>query len=133
MLPSPTLALLDFLGGGEIMLVFVVVLIFFGGEKLPELARGIGKTMREFKKAANEVEQEFKRALDESDQKKAAAAAPVVSYPTAGSPPLPFSVNQTPPISIVPPVPKAPPAAPGGAAEPPAPPSAPDTDPRIDA
>ena len=67
--PTAALAFLDSIGGPELMLVFVVVLIFFGGEKLPELARGMGKAIREFKKAASDVEHEFKRAMDEAPEK----------------------------------------------------------------
>lgn len=64
------LAFIDGLGGPEMMLVFVIVLLLFGGQKLPEFARGLGKTMREFKKAASGVEEEFKRALEEDERKK---------------------------------------------------------------
>jgi sec-independent protein translocase protein TatA len=67
--PHALVAFLDGIGGFELMLVFAVVLIFFGGEKLPELARGMGKAIREFKKAAGDVEQEFKRAMDEGPDK----------------------------------------------------------------
>jgi sec-independent protein translocase protein TatA len=63
------LAFLDSLGGSELMLILVVVLIFFGGEKMPEFARGLGKAIREFKKAAGDVEHEFKRAIDELPEK----------------------------------------------------------------
>lgn len=62
--PSPTLALLD-VGGGEMMMIMLIVLIFFGGDKLPGFARGLGKMIREFKKAASGVEEEIKRAMDE--------------------------------------------------------------------
>ncbi len=41
------------LGTGEIIIVAVVLMIFFGGKKLPELARGIGEASREFRKALN--------------------------------------------------------------------------------
>jgi sec-independent protein translocase protein TatA len=71
------LAFIDGLGGPEMMLVFVIILMLFGGQKLPEFARGLGKTMREFKKAASGVEEEFKRALDEDERKKTADANPV--------------------------------------------------------
>jgi sec-independent protein translocase protein TatA len=57
--------LLPDFGGGEMMLILLVVLLLFGGDKMPQLAKGIGKSLREFKKAANEVEQEIKRAIDE--------------------------------------------------------------------
>ncbi len=40
------------LGGGEIVLILAVVLLFFGGSKLPGLARGLGQSIKEFKKAS---------------------------------------------------------------------------------
>lgn len=43
--------LLGILGGQEIILVLVIVLVLFGGKKIPELMRGLGKGMNEFKKA----------------------------------------------------------------------------------
>jgi sec-independent protein translocase protein TatA len=66
MLPqfSPLGLLPDF-GGGEMMLILLVVLLLFGGDKMPQLAKSIGKSIREFKRAANEVEREIKRAIDE--------------------------------------------------------------------
>jgi sec-independent protein translocase protein TatA len=60
--------LADIFGGTEMMLILVVVLIFFGGEKMPAFARGLGKAIREIRKAAGDVEQEFKRVLDESEK-----------------------------------------------------------------
>lgn len=69
--PIPNIAFLDAIGGPELLLILVVVLIFFGGEKLPELARGMGKAINEFKKAASDVEHEFKRAMDEAPDKPA--------------------------------------------------------------
>ena len=75
-----SLAFIDGLGGPEMMLIFVIILVLFGGQKLPEFARGLGKTMREFKKAAAGVEDEFKRALEEDERKNATpklTAAPV--------------------------------------------------------
>ncbi len=41
------------LGGGEIFLVVVVILLMFGGKRIPELARGLGKGIKEFKDAKN--------------------------------------------------------------------------------
>jgi sec-independent protein translocase protein TatA len=52
------------LGGQELLLILFVVLLFFGPSKLPELARGIGKGMREFKKAQADLENEFNKAVD---------------------------------------------------------------------
>lgn len=50
------------LGGGEIMLIMVVILIFFGANKIPELARGLGKGIREFKDASREIRSEIENA-----------------------------------------------------------------------
>ena len=61
------------LGAGEIILILLVILILFGAKKIPELARGIGKGMSEFKKGLKDVENEIKSADDESkkiDEKK---------------------------------------------------------------
>ena len=65
-----SLAFIDGLGAPEMMLIFILVLVLFGGDKLPAFARSIGKTLREFKKAAAGVEEEFKRALDEDERKQ---------------------------------------------------------------
>jgi len=43
------------MGGGEIVLVAVVVLVLFGARRIPEFAKGLGQGIREFKKASNEV------------------------------------------------------------------------------
>ncbi len=48
------------LGAGEIILIVLVVLLLFGAKKIPELARGIGKGMSEFKKGIKDVEKEIK-------------------------------------------------------------------------
>ena len=61
------LAMLGPLGGPEIAVIFVVVLLLFGAKKIPELARGLGKSMGEFKKARTEFEDEIKRAQDEAE------------------------------------------------------------------
>ncbi|MDO8540232.1 MAG: twin-arginine translocase TatA/TatE family subunit [Opitutaceae bacterium] len=74
-----SLAFIDGLGGSEMVLIFIIVLMLFGGQKLPEFARGLGKTIREFKKAAAGVEEEFKRALDEDERKKLVAAPAVAA------------------------------------------------------
>ena len=53
MLNTVLLGILGGLGTGEIVLLVVVLLIFFGGKRIPELARGLGKGIREFKDAKN--------------------------------------------------------------------------------
>jgi len=58
--------ILEFLnmGGGEIALIMVAVLLLFGGKKLPELARGLGKGIREFKDASEGVKREIHRNIN---------------------------------------------------------------------
>jgi TatA/E family protein of Tat protein translocase len=58
------IGLLPDVGGGEMMMIMLVALLLFGGDKLPQFAKGLGKAIREFKRAANEVELEIKRAID---------------------------------------------------------------------
>ncbi len=53
------------LGTGEIILIVLVVLILFGAKKIPELAQGLGKGMKEFKKAIREVEEDIKSVDDD--------------------------------------------------------------------
>ena len=53
------------LGGPEIAVIFIIVLLLFGAKKIPELARGLGKSMGEFKRARNEFEDEIHRAEQE--------------------------------------------------------------------
>jgi len=52
------------MGGGEIMLILAVVLLLFGGKKLPELARGLGKGIRDFKDASEGVKREIHRNIN---------------------------------------------------------------------
>jgi sec-independent protein translocase protein TatA len=47
------------LGGGEIIVVVLVFLMFFGAKNIPEIARGLGKGMREFKDATNDIQREI--------------------------------------------------------------------------
>jgi sec-independent protein translocase protein TatA len=56
------------LGTPEMILIGALVLLLFGAKKLPEFARGLGKSMGEFKKARNEFEQEIHRATIEEPQ-----------------------------------------------------------------
>ena len=82
------LAFIEGLGGMEMMLIFVLVLVLFGGNKLPEFARGLGKTIREFKKAAAGVEDEFKRALEEDERKQHLAQLPPATTTPPATPAL---------------------------------------------
>ena len=53
------------LGPWEIALIFIFIIIVFGGKKLPELARGLGLGLKEFKKAKQEITDEVKNVSDE--------------------------------------------------------------------
>lgn len=53
------------LGAGEIILIVLVILLLFGAKKIPELAQGLGKGMKEFKKSLKDVEDEIKKTDEE--------------------------------------------------------------------
>ena len=57
-------------GGGELILIVFVVLLLFGGKKIPELMCGLGKGIREFNNARNSIEEEIKEGMKESEHKK---------------------------------------------------------------
>lgn len=52
-------------GGWEIVLILAMALLLFGSKKLPELAKGLGQGIKEFKKATREVTDEFQNAADD--------------------------------------------------------------------
>jgi len=54
------------LGAPELLLIFLVVLLLFGGSKLPELARGLGKAIRNFKEEAEGIKREIEKAAEPS-------------------------------------------------------------------
>jgi sec-independent protein translocase protein TatA len=60
-----TLAFLGGLGGQEIIIILIVFLLFFGAKKIPELARGLGKGIREFKDATKEIKTEIEEGVKE--------------------------------------------------------------------
>ncbi|MFN0064857.1 MAG: twin-arginine translocase TatA/TatE family subunit [Chlamydiales bacterium] len=55
------------IGGWELIVILIVVLVLFGGRRLPELARNLGKGLREFKKASQGLDEEIKQI--EKDEK----------------------------------------------------------------
>ena len=57
------------LGTGEIVLIVAVILLLFGGRKIPELMRGLGKGVKSFKQGMNEVEDELKKPLEDLEKK----------------------------------------------------------------
>jgi sec-independent protein translocase protein TatA len=57
------------IGPTEIILILVLVLLFFGGRKIPELMRGMGRGVREFNDAKNNVQSEIRKGMDEDPSK----------------------------------------------------------------
>ena len=53
------------LGGGEILLILVFILIFFGPKKIPEIAQGLGKGIREFRKATREIQEVVEKEVSQ--------------------------------------------------------------------
>ena len=62
--------LLSMPGGSEWLLVLLAVLLFFGGKKIPELMRGVGRGIREFNDAKNNVKNEIEDGMNEKDAKQ---------------------------------------------------------------
>ena len=59
------LFLLSMPGGSEWILIVIAVLVLFGGRKIPEFMKGLGRGMREFNDAKNNVKQEFENGMNE--------------------------------------------------------------------
>jgi sec-independent protein translocase protein TatA len=58
------------LGGGEIMMLMLAVLLLFGSKKIPEFAKSLGKGIREFKDATNSIKEEIKKETPNFDNEK---------------------------------------------------------------
>ncbi|SEB96364.1 sec-independent protein translocase protein TatA [Tenacibaculum sp. MAR_2009_124] len=54
-----------FIGGPEIFIILLIVVMFFGADKLPEIARGLGKGMRQIKDATNDIKREINESVQE--------------------------------------------------------------------
>ncbi len=65
------LFLISMPGGSEWLLIFLAILLLFGGRKIPELMRGIGKGIREFNSAKANVQQELEDGMKEGEKKEA--------------------------------------------------------------
>lgn len=84
-----SLAFIEGLGGPEMLLIMFIVLLLFGADKMPELAKGIGKSVREFKKAASGVEEEVRRAMEEEPAKPAPKPAGTIEQQAGAPKPTP--------------------------------------------
>jgi TatA/E family protein of Tat protein translocase len=71
-------------GGGEMLIVFVIVLLIFGPSQLPKLAKGMGNAMREFRKAQHEISDELNRESPET--KPGASHKPAEPTPPENKP-----------------------------------------------
>ena len=77
------------LGTGEIILIILIILLLFGAKKIPEMMRGLGTGMREFKRASREATDEFQRlSSDEPEPAPAPRATASSIPPPLGSAPV---------------------------------------------
>ena len=90
-----TLPLLAFSmpGGPELVFILVIVLLLFGAKKLPELARGLGQSLGEFKKARDELDREIKKSASEMEVKSAPQKEPFTQPAPGQSSSLPTSTE----------------------------------------
>lgn len=65
-----TVFLLGMPGGGEILIIAAIVLLLFGGKKIPELMKGLGKGIREFNSAKANIKEELEEGMKEEQPKK---------------------------------------------------------------
>lgn len=67
-----TILLFFSIGGPEIFIILFVILLLFGAKRIPELARGFGRGIREFKDATREVQDQLEDGIKDDDKKKKA-------------------------------------------------------------
>lgn len=63
-------AFLGGLGGSEVLLILLAILLLFGAKRIPELARGLGRGIREFKDATNGVRGDLENSMKDKEGKK---------------------------------------------------------------
>jgi sec-independent protein translocase protein TatA len=74
------------IGGSELLVILLVVLIFFGPKKMPEMGKNIGKGIREFKKAMRDIQDDVEKSMKEP--------ATPLPPPTAPPPPPPPQIGE---------------------------------------
>ena len=83
-------------GGWEIVLILAVVLILFGAKKLPELAKGLGQGIKEFKKATKEVSEEIHNAVEvDHEPPPRPSYPPQKTLPESGKPETASTVSHS--------------------------------------
>src|SRR5476651_1418621 len=80
------------IGGPEMILIVFVALLLFGGEKLPEIARGLGKGIRDFKDASEGVKREITNQINSYEERK-------TEPPVVETPPVTDAQHELPPAS----------------------------------
>ncbi len=102
---SLPLAFIEGIGGPELVMILFIILLLFGANRLPDLARGLGKSVREFKKATSGIEDQIRDAMAEkpepTPESQRFAPKPVVvppqnTEPAAPSAPAPTTPNPPP-------------------------------------
>ncbi len=83
MIPDPFMAW-GMPGGGELIIVFVIILLLFGAKRLPELARSLGQAKKEFTKATREVGDEIEKIKEPPAPKPPSENPPRNNPPPAG-------------------------------------------------
>ena len=81
------ISMFAFLGWPEIVAILAVVLLLFGAKKLPELAKGLGTGIKEFKKASREVQDEIERSAEEPASPPRKPEAPAQPTQAQSNPP----------------------------------------------
>jgi sec-independent protein translocase protein TatA len=74
------------LGANEIILIVILVLLMFGGKKIPELMRGLGKGVREFNDAKTNVRKEIEEGIAEKDHTVTTTSTTATTAPTQTQP-----------------------------------------------
>lgn len=67
---ATTLLFLGDLGGGEMLVIFTAFLLLFGADRIPSIARSVGRGIREFKDATDEIKHELERSIKDDDKPK---------------------------------------------------------------
>ena len=103
--PTGSLAAFGNLLGPDTLIIFLIILVFFGAKKLPELARSLGQAMREFSKAKDEFEREITRPPDPEAPKQIPPPATTTETKVEESQPSKTDpvVSERPDVSVHPP------------------------------